>query len=185
MKNYSGDKTYGNRFTVRRGQAGEKGTYGWQTSYGVVIDEEVECVCPGWVTAGNEIQNGIPRENGNYYKTSWETVTSNPLPRILMVVAFNDYNEHLAVFPSESGECNNTTEEQWRNADGELDNDMYWDMTVEGIKEIRRINGEVKADIAIDERFILWCAVIATAALTVVAAVAVVIVAVRLKKSGK
>ena len=124
-------------------------------------------------------------ENGNYYKTSWETVTSNPLPRILMVVAFNDYNEHLAVFPSESGECNNTTEEQWRNADGELDNDMYWDMTVEGIKEIRRINGEVKAEFAIDERFILWCAVIATAALTVVAAVAVVIVAVRLKKSGK
>lgn len=189
-ENYSGDKTYSERFSVRASQAGELGTYGWQTKYGVVPQEEVELICPGFATAGNE--PSIPRENGAYYKRSWETLLANPMPRIVMISAFNDFNEHLAVMPALSDKCNDKQEEQWRDETGELNPTMYWDMTVEGIRQIRIINGEMEPDPAAPSKSgnegINWMIVIpvmATCVIVLAVIVSMIVVVIRMKHPEK
>ncbi|MBE6940857.1 MAG: hypothetical protein E7455_01020 [Ruminococcaceae bacterium] len=133
---YQGDRTYGDRFTVRNGQNGEPGTYGWQTSDGgTQVHPEVEVVCPGWSTASGDSR--IPRENGEYYRRNWQVILDNPPPRIVMIIALNDYNESLAIFPTDTSRCNDRNEEQWRNTKGELDAYMYWNITKECINKLR------------------------------------------------
>ena len=141
---YSGDKTYGNKFTIRPAQQGEIGTYGWQTNYGTLVNDEVEVICPGWTQASGG--GVIARDNGKYYQKNWDIILDNKLPRIVMIMAFNDFNEHLAFMPADSSECDNILEVKWTDETGELNNSMYWDMTVEGIRQIRITNGELPKD---------------------------------------
>lgn len=141
--NYAGDRTYGERFSIRAAQCGELGTYGWQTNYGTVIHDEVELVSPGFA---NNHGAFIAREDGEYYRRNWEKLLANKLPRIVMVMAFNDFNEHLAVMPADSSECNDVWEEKWEDTNGNLDHYMYWNMTVNGIRQIRIMNGEEEGE---------------------------------------
>ncbi len=142
--NYKGDRTYGDKFTVRNGQMGEVGTYGWQTNHGTLIHSEVEAVCPGWTTAHGDSK--IPRENGEYYRRNWQIILDNPLPKIVVIVALNDYNESLAIFPADTSNCNDKNEEQWRNTKGELDPFLYWNITKEYIAKIRNMQNNGKGD---------------------------------------
>lgn len=132
---YRGDRTYGDRFTVRNGECGQGGTYGWQTSFGTQPHPEVEVVCPGWASAHNG-GGKISRENGEYYRRCWEIVAEKP-PRIVMITAFNDYNESCAILPTDTTACDSPQEEQWRNSDGKLEPDLYWNMTKYYIKKLR------------------------------------------------
>lgn len=135
---YEGDRTFGDRFTVRNGQNGQAGTYGWQTSHGTQVHPEVEVVCPGWSTASGD--GCIPRENGAYYRRNWQVILDHPAPRIVMLVAWNDYNESLAIFPTDTSRCNDRNEEQWRNEKGELDPFLYWNITKECIEKLRQMS---------------------------------------------
>ena len=143
--NYKGDRTYGDKFFVRNGQGGEKGTYGWHTRYGTLVDDEVELLCPGQRTAGNTKAN-VPRDNGNAYLTGWEVVLNNKLPRIVMIASFNDYCEQTGVWIADSSKCKGEFDEKWTDSTGQINNSMYWDMTVEGIKLVRIANGELKGE---------------------------------------
>lgn len=138
--NYKGLRYFGDKFTIRNGQGGEAGTYGWQTRYGTQIHPEVEVVCPGQNTHGSRIN--IPRENGNYYRKEWNTVLSNATPRIVMITSFNDYNEDTAIFPADTSKCYLGKAEQWQDCDGIEKPSMYWDITCESIKKLRAINGD-------------------------------------------
>lgn len=143
---YAGDRTYGDKFFVRNGMAGEKGTYGWYCAYGTsIVDEEVMLVNPGQRNAGSSTPHAA-RENGKLYKTCWESVLNNTLPRIVMISSFNDYNEQTAVFTADSSKCKGDVDEQWRDATGKLNPSMYWDMTKEGIRLVRTYNGEIDGE---------------------------------------
>lgn len=132
---YTGSKTYGSQFTVRRASNSEAGTYGWQTAYGTQVNSEVEVVSPGW---NNHVgSTPIPRNNGDYYTASWNTVLSNPLPRIVMITAFNDYNEDSAIWTADTTNLNTTYDEKWSGHDGLLHPTMYWDMTKSYIATMR------------------------------------------------
>ena len=137
---YQGDRTYGERFTVRNGQGGEAGTYGWQTRYGTQVHPEVEVVCPGQNTHGGKVN--IYRAGGKYYRNEWRTVLENPSPRIVMITTFNDYNEDSAIFPTDTSGCDNSYEEQWYDETGELNASLYFDITCEAIQKLRKKNGD-------------------------------------------
>lgn len=137
---YTGDRTYGDRFTVRNGQGGEAGTYGWQTRRGTQVHPEVEVVCPGQNTHGGHVN--IVRNFGRYYLNEWNTVLSNPSPRIVMITSFNDYNEDSAIFPADTSGCDEGYEEKWENEDKILSPNMYWDITCESIIMLRKKNND-------------------------------------------
>ena len=196
---YADDRTYGDKFIARSAQVGNVGTYGWYTNYGTVIHDEVELVCPGHNTAG-ETPASILRDNGNYYKKSWETILNNPLPRIIVVAALNDYNEQTGVWPADSSKCDEKIEEKWTDETGKLNPTMYWDMTKEGIKLVRIFNDEIDGkfaskvfdlgenaefDLAVFIALNPMYVVIAVAAVVVIAGVVVTIVLVIKKKKAK
>lgn len=138
--NYKGDRTYGDKFTVRNGQGGEGGTYGWNTRYGTLPDPEVECICAGHSCAHSTVP-AIFRNKGRYYKKGWQVVLETR-PRIVMIAGLNDYNERSAIFPTDSSQCDFPGEEKWYNEKGELDPYLYWNITVDSIKQLRKLNGE-------------------------------------------
>lgn len=137
---YEGTRTYGDCFTVRNGQKAQSGTYGWQTTNGTQIHPEVEVVCPGWENAWGNAK--IARENGEYYRRNWQIILDNPLPQIVMIVSLNDYNESCGIFPADTSQCDNVTEEQWLNSEGKLDSFLYWDITREYIEKLRQKQNE-------------------------------------------
>lgn len=137
---YKGDRTYGDLFTVRNGQGGEAGTYGWQTRRGTQVHPEVEVVCPGQNTHGGHVN--IYRNNGKYYKNEWSIVLNNPSPRIVMITSFNDYNEDSAIFPADTSGCEEGYEEKWVDENGVLSSDMYWEITCNSIRLLREKNND-------------------------------------------
>lgn len=139
-----GDKTQGNKFTLRPSQAGQAGTYGWHMSASdgvesTQVHEEVELVIPGWGDQAGT--SSISREGGAFYQENWDVVLENASPRIVMIAAFNDYNEKMAVFPTYTAACEGG-EEQWVDENGNQDPYMYWDMTVDNIQKLRNKNGD-------------------------------------------
>ncbi len=145
---YAGDTTYGDKFFVRNGMNGEPGTYGWYCAYGTSLrdeENEVMLVSPGQRNAGSETPHAA-RDNGKLYKTCWESVLTGVLPRIVMISSFNDFNEQTAVWTADSSRCRGDFDEQWTDETGKINNSMYWDMTVEGIRLVRTFNGEIEGE---------------------------------------
>ena len=53
-----------------------------------------------------------------------------------MIVAFNDYLENTAVWTADTSIL--TDADKWRGHDAKLNPGMYWDITIEKIKALRR-----------------------------------------------
>ena len=104
-------------------------------SAGVLLDPEVEYLQPGHdnhLPAGAGWMHTLRRQ-GDYYVENWNKILSNPLPRIVMIGAFNDYTEdsrrldgrHQPRLPGDP-----LTDQRWYGHDGKLHPSMYWDYTV-------------------------------------------------------
>ncbi len=146
--NYAGDKIWVDRFSIRwagtdGGYRAGAGDYGWAMSQsGVLLNSEVEYLQPGHdnhlpVGAG---WMGTSRKCGDYYVTNWNTILENPLPRIVMIGAFNDYTEDSAVWTADTSIDYPKTRlpiERWQGHDGQLHPSMYWDYTVRIIRTLR------------------------------------------------
>ncbi len=133
---YEGDKTYGDHFTIRYAQDVISGSYGWNIyKSGPVLHSEVEVVSPGW---GHYIRKDPPyveRLHGDFYRQCWDTVLANPRPKVVMIVAFNDYLENTAVWTADT--TNLTDADRWEDKTGVLKPDLYWELTVEKIRALR------------------------------------------------
>lgn len=133
---YEGDKTFGERFSVRYAQDVTPGSYGWNIyKTGTVVHPEVEVVSPGWGHYTRESPPYVERQHGDFYRKCWDTVLANPRPKIVMIVAFNDYLENTAVWTADTAAL--TDADKWTEADGTPNPSMYWDITVEKIKALR------------------------------------------------
>ena len=194
-KSYGGDKTYSSKFHIGHADCGSVGSYGWYNGFGTAIDDEVIMISPGHNTAG-ESPATIPRNQGKHYKESWEKILTNKLPRMIVISSFNDYNEQTAVFVTDSSKCNEEIEEKWYDSTGKVNNYMYWNMTVEGIRLTEILNGDTKGELKSNwfnlgnnasanktaNSNIIIIVVIATAAVLLIAGVVVVLVLVKGKK---
>jgi hypothetical protein len=141
---YRGDKSFGNRFTVRGANTSAAGEYGWQATNGPQIHPEVEVVSPGW----NNHNGGCPcytREGGSRYERDWRTVLTNPRPRIVMIQSFNDYNEDSAVWTADTSRVDPAKEEPWIGVDGVARPAQYWDATVANIAALRGASPQDRA----------------------------------------
>ena len=135
-ENRTVDSEFGDCFAIRYAQDVRAGSYGWNIySGGTALHREVEVVSPGWGHYTRQIPPYVPRENGGFYRRCWETVLSNPLPKIVMIVAFNDYLENTAVWTADTERL--TDADKWVGPDGSPAPSMYWDITVEYIKKLR------------------------------------------------
>jgi len=146
--NYAGSKAWADRYAIRwTGTDGKyscaKGDYGWaMNEAGVLLDEEVEYLQPGH---DNHLPKGkgwmaTSRRNGDHYVEGWNKILSNPLPRIVMIGAFNDYCEDSAVWTADTSTDYPGTRlpiERWTGHDGKLHPSMYWDYTVGIIRTLR------------------------------------------------
>jgi len=134
--NYNGDKTFGDRFTLRPSSHCHAGEYGWNIpECGTVLHDEVEVVSPAWGHYTRADPPYVSRRNGDFYRECWEKVLANPLPRIVMIAGFNDYWENTAVWTAETS--NLTDSDKWTDHTGALNPSMYWDMTKEYIGKAR------------------------------------------------
>jgi hypothetical protein len=134
---YTGDKTYGNRFAVRYAQDVVRGSYGWNIySNGTVLDSEVEVVSPGWGHYTRAAPPYVSRQKGDFYAQCWNTVLTNPRPKIVMIVAFNDYLENTAVWTADTTQL--TDADKWIGPDGKDQPSLYWDLTIRNIRALRR-----------------------------------------------
>jgi hypothetical protein len=135
---YTGTKTYGNQFTIRSANSGTPaGSYGWETRDGTQLHPEVEVVMPGWYSHNEGQQAPIGRAQGDYYTNAWNTVLDNPLPKMVVITAFNDYNEDSAIWTADTTTVVEPRTEQWDGHDGQLHPDMYWQMTKRNIVALR------------------------------------------------
>ncbi len=135
-ESYEGDKTYGNRFSMRYASDVVSGNYGWNIyESGTVIHDEVEVVSPGWGHFTREKPPYVSRRHGDFYRRCWDTVLKNPRPRIVMIVAFNDYLENTAVWTADT--TNLTDADRWCDHDGKQNPGLYWDITKEKIDALR------------------------------------------------
>jgi hypothetical protein len=146
---YQGSKAWAGQFSIRwAGTSGHysaaKGDYGWaMNAAGVLLDPEVEYLQPGH-------DNHLParrgwmhtsRRRGDYYINNWNKILSNPLPRIIMIGAFNDYTEDSAIWTADTSvEYPNTRLpiEPWLGHDDQLHPSMYWDYTEGIIRTLRQ-----------------------------------------------
>lgn len=135
---YTGSKQFGDRFTMRTAADCAPGQYGWNiSSAGTVLHPEVEVVSPAWGHYARKSPPYVPRRNGNFYRECWEKVLSHPLPKIVMIVSFNDYWENTAVWTADT--ANLTDSDKWTDSSGKLNPSMYWDLTKQYVAELRQI----------------------------------------------
>ena len=95
-------------------------------------------VMPGW----NNMKGAtpVPRRYGETYKKSWDVVlNAETKPRILVINSFNEYAERTAVFPADSSTAVPVSD-RWLNEEYEVDNTMYWEMTVEYIRQFKAMD---------------------------------------------
>ncbi|HEY4249240.1 MAG TPA: hypothetical protein VGM64_20625 [Lacunisphaera sp.] len=146
--NYGGAKRWAGRFAIRwagtsGGYSVAAGDYGWaMNAAGVLLHPEVEYLQPGH-------DNHLPvhagwmhtsRRDGDYYVANWNKILSNPLPRIVMIGAFNDYTEDSAVWTADTSvdyPKSRLPIERWQGHDGRPHPSMYWDYTVGIIRTLR------------------------------------------------
>lgn len=144
---YSGAKDWANRFSIRwAGTSGQysvaAGDYGWaMNAAGVLLHPEVEYLQPGHDNhlPGRDWMHTL-RRNGDYYVNNWDRILNHPLPRIVMIGAFNDYSEDSAVWTADTSIDYPKARlpiERWSGHDGQLHPSMYWDYTVGIIRTLR------------------------------------------------
>lgn len=135
-RNWTGDKTATNNFTVRfaHGPA-QANNYGWQVANGSIPGDEVMVVMPGW--NNNKGWTPVSRAKGNFYaQACWDVVLAqNTLPEIVLINSFNEYAEETAIAPTDTTYVSGQTE-QWLNANNVMDNYMYWNMTIQYINQL-------------------------------------------------
>jgi len=145
---YPGSKVWAHTFSIRwagtgGGYRAGAGDYGWAMSQGgVLLDAEVEYLQPGH---DNHLPVGAgwmatSRRSGDYYVNNWARILSNPLPRIVMIGAFNDYTEDSAVWTADTSTDYPKSRlpiERWQGQDGKLHPSMYWDFTVKIVRTLR------------------------------------------------
>ncbi len=134
---WDGNKTDASRFSLRWADSSRRDVYGWEMRSGSVPGGEVMVVMPGW--NNNKGHPMTSRQNGRFYmQRCWDEVFSTwDKPETVIINSFNEYAEETAVAPADTSNVLEPTE-QWLNQDGILDNDMYWEMTVENIQRLRR-----------------------------------------------
>lgn len=134
--NYVGDRTYGDKFSIRYASDVRSGSYGWNIySTGTVVNSEVEVVSPGWGHYTRTNPPYVSRRLGDFYRNCWHTVLTNPRPQIVMIVAFNDYLENTGVWTADTSSL--TDADKWYGHDEKLHPWMYWDITVGNINALR------------------------------------------------
>ncbi len=136
-KNYTGDKSATNHFTVRFASSCLPGEYGWPLPQtGTVDNDDVMVVMPGW---NNHVGNLPPvlRNNGSYYSTScWDKVIKRAVkPQTVIINSFNEFAEDTGVQIADTSAL--TTSEMWTNSCGVIDNDLYWNMTKDFINQLK------------------------------------------------
>lgn len=145
---FGGSKGSANRFAVRwagtsGGYSVASGDYGWAMNpAGVLLHPEVEYLQPGHDNhlPANAGWMHTSRKNGEYYVNNWDKILGNPLPRIVMIGAFNDYTEDSAVWTADTSVDYPKARlpiERWEGKDGKLHPSMYWDYTVGIIRTLR------------------------------------------------
>ena len=136
---YTGDKTYASKFSIRwADNASRPGYWGWAFDKGTKEHWETMVVMPGW----NNMKGAtpVPRRYGETYKKSWDVVlNAETKPRILVINSFNEYAERTAVFPADSSTAVPVSD-RWLNEEYEVDNTMYWEMTVEYIRQFKAMD---------------------------------------------
>lgn len=139
------DHDSGERFTVRGSlsRPQEDTGFSWYTPVeGNVITEECATVNPGQWNHSNTEPNKA-RLDGRYYIADWKNIIENEItPDIVLISSFNDFNEGTAVFTSDSTQCDPSWENPWIDETGEYNHAMYWEITKEGIYELRKQNGD-------------------------------------------
>jgi hypothetical protein len=141
--NYTGDKSASDRFTVRFASSdphATAGEYGWQLPQsGTLHDDEVMLAMPGW---NNHIAGYIPvmRERGAYYREKvWDVILDrDTMPASVVINSFNEFAEDTSVQPADTSGLDSTSE-KWVNEDGQLDPDMYWEMTVDYVAQYKAL----------------------------------------------
>ena len=145
---FPGPKVWADRFAIRwAGTSGAysaaTGDYGWaMNSAGVLLGPEVEYLQPGH---NNHLPPGAGwmhtlRRKGDAYVENWDRILGNPLPRIVMIGAFNDYTEDSAIWTADTSIDYPKARlpiERWQGHDGRLHPSMYWDYTVAIIRTLR------------------------------------------------
>ena len=137
-KQYTGDKSATNHFTVRFASTGQPGEYGWQLdATGTKSHDEVMLVMPGW---NNNIAGYTPvsRKRGIYYIVdNWRKVLDRPSPpEIVLINSFNEHAEETGIEVSDTSQVQAPTE-KWLNTDGATDNAMYWGLTTDFIHQLK------------------------------------------------
>ena len=140
---YTGDKTNSDLFTCRWAHTpSEAGTYGWEVRNGSIADNEVMVVMPGW--NNHKGYTPVSRNNGIYYsKDCWDKVISkSPRPEIVVINSFNEYAEDTAIAPTDTSNLSSTSE-KWYNENGVIDNYLYWNDTIQYIKQLKGYTASV------------------------------------------
>ena len=136
---YTGDKTYASKFSIRwADNASRPGYWGWAFDKGTKEHWETMVVMPGW----NNMKGAtpVPRRYGETYKKSWDVVlNAETKPRILVINSFIVYAERTAVVPADSSTAVPVSD-RWLNEEYEVDNTMYWEMTVEYIRQFKAMD---------------------------------------------
>ncbi len=135
-KNYQGDKTYASKYTIRfADNASRPGYYGWAYDKGTQLHSEVSVIMPGW-----DNRKGAPpvkRNAGDWYQAQLDVLRkAATLPKLIVINSFNEYAEGTAVWSANTDLPGNS--DKWVDKSGQLNPDMYWNMTVDFIKEIRK-----------------------------------------------
>ena len=137
---YTGDKSATNQFTVRFASSDPNATggeYGWQLpATGTVDNASVMLAMPGW----NNHRGNTPvsRDNGQYYSQKvWDVILArNPLPNSVIINSFNEFGEDTGMQIADTSQLDSTSE-KWYNQSGVIQNDLYWQMTVNYIQQYK------------------------------------------------
>ena len=149
--NYTGNKTYANKFSLKwsygstptDGPGGECPVgrpppsthwlppqedwglfYGWGYPNGSLPNPQTMVVQPGW---NNSLGCVVERDDGAHFARDWERVLAAN-PREVVVATWNDFGEDTCVQPSDTSRLKADGEEGWAAPD------LYWNMTVHGLR---------------------------------------------------
>ena len=136
---YEGDKTYGEKFTIRwADNKNTPGYFGWAYNKGPVWDGGVTVVMPGWHNRAGHTPVG--RKYGETYKRFWKAVLeAGYRPEIIIINSFNEYAERTAVFPAASTDKTEKGDRWYKDTNKTEDPFMYWEMTVSFIKQFKEM----------------------------------------------